>query len=263
MPHLQSSPRTSTHSDGPSISGPLAYRVTNQQMVDVKEMGERVLQFAIKREEPVLLYHQHQDQYRAPDPDYSSRARSRSQSPPSKRHRPDNRGKRRDNSRRRGDKPGTTTSPTDTRQATTTTRQHDGVCYRCGKKHGPNCKLTMHPDANTNPAVKWSDTITGRAMAAANAGTSIDLKNRWSHSEKRMVPLETSVVEAIRAALHEDRKTGGTSFIYNVTTALGSHLPVVTTQGSSPPCCDHTHNTSIIVCFPYTVTTQCPYSRTN
>jgi len=39
----------------------VTYGMHNQQMVDVKEMGERVLQFAIKREEPVLLYHQHQD----------------------------------------------------------------------------------------------------------------------------------------------------------------------------------------------------------
>jgi hypothetical protein len=86
----------------------------------------------------------------------------------------------------------------------------------------------MHPDVNTNPAVKWSDTITGRAMALADAGTSVDLKNRWSHSEKRMVPLEASVVEAIRAALRGDKRAEGTSFIYNVTAALGSHLPVVT-----------------------------------
>ena len=70
----------------------ITYGMHNQQIVDIKEMGERVLQFAIKREEPVLLYHQHQDQYCAPDTDYSSsRARSRSRSPPSKRHRPDHR----------------------------------------------------------------------------------------------------------------------------------------------------------------------------
>jgi hypothetical protein len=142
----------------------------NQHIVDIKEIGERVLPFAIKREEPVLLYHQHQDQYRAPDTDYS-RAQSRSRSPPSKRHRPDNRDKRRDPSPRpRVDKTATD-STVDTRHSTTTTtRPHNMLCYRCGKKHG-----------------------TGRAMALANAGTSVDLKNRWSHSEKRMVPLEASV----------------------------------------------------------------------
>jgi len=175
----------------------ITYGMHNQQIVDIKEMGERVLQFAIKREEPVLLYHQHQDQYRAPDTDYSSRARSRSRSPPHKRHRPDNRGKQRDNSRSRGDKPRATDSPADKRHSTTTTRPPPVLCYQCGKKHGPVCKLTMHPDVNTNSAVKWADTITGRAMALADAGTSLDLKNRWSHSEKRMVPLEASVVDAI------------------------------------------------------------------
>jgi len=49
----------------------VTYGMHNQYIIDIKEMGERVLQFAIKREEPVLLYHQHQDQYRAPDTDYS------------------------------------------------------------------------------------------------------------------------------------------------------------------------------------------------
>ena len=33
--------------------------------------------------------------------------------------------------------------------------------------------------ANTNPAVKWTDTLTGRAMDLANAGHSVDLKQRW------------------------------------------------------------------------------------
>ena len=58
----------------------VTYGMHNQHIVDIKEIGERVLPFAIKREEPVLLYHQHQDQYRAPDTDYS-RAQSRSRSP--------------------------------------------------------------------------------------------------------------------------------------------------------------------------------------
>ena len=123
----------------------VTFGMHNQQIVDVKEMGERVLPFAIKREEPVVLYHQHQDQYRAPDTDYSSsRARSRSRSPPSKRHRPDNRGKRRDHSRPRGDKHATA-SPADTRHSNTIARQHNVLCYRCGKKHAtsPNGKLTL------------------------------------------------------------------------------------------------------------------------
>ena len=149
----------------------------NQHIVDVKKMGEWVLQFAIKREESVLLYHQHQDQYRGTDTDYS-RARSRSRSPPSKRQRTDDRAKRRDPSPRQRADRATADRPADTRHSTNATRSQHSLCYRCGKKHGPVCKLTIHPDANTNPNVKWSDTITGRAMALANAGRSVDLKNR-------------------------------------------------------------------------------------
>ena len=49
----------------------VTFGMHDQHIVDIMEMGEWVLQFAIKREEPVLLYHQHQDQYHAPDTDYS------------------------------------------------------------------------------------------------------------------------------------------------------------------------------------------------
>ena len=51
----------------------------------------------------------------------------------------------------------------------------------------------MHPDVNPNPNAKWIDTITGKAMAAAGVGVSLDLKNLWSHSEKRMVLLDASI----------------------------------------------------------------------
>ena len=57
---------------------------------------------------------------------------------------------------------------------------------------------------------------TGRAMALANrTGNCVDLKNRWSHSEKRLVPLEASVPNAlIRTAIHTGRNAGGTSLIH-------------------------------------------------
>ena len=110
---------------------------------------------------------------------------------------------------------------------------------RCvtGKKHGPVCKLTIHPDANTNPDVKWSDTITGRAMALANAGISVDLKNRWSHSEKRLVPLEVSVADAIRTVIQAGR-SAGRSLIYHVTTTSTNTSTTPNVEGG-PPCCDH------------------------
>ena len=38
-------------------------------------------------------------------------------------------------------------------------------------------------------------------MTLANAGHSVDLKIRWSHSEKRMVPFVSSVAKLIRTAL--------------------------------------------------------------
>ena len=126
---------------------------------------------------PIVLYHQHQDYYhqyiRVPESD-KRREHSRSRSPPHKRHRSDTRGKQRHSPPSRRD----TVAPdgsADTRLSTSTTRPQNVLCYRCGKKHGPGCKLSIHPDANTNPAIKWTDTRTGRAMALANAGHSLDL----------------------------------------------------------------------------------------
>ena len=52
----------------------------------------------------------------------------------------------------------------DTRHSTTTTRPHHSLCYRCGKKHGPVCKLNIHPDTNIHlrdRILPWSwDTAT-------------------------------------------------------------------------------------------------------
>jgi len=59
----------------------------------------------------------------------------------------------------------------------------------------------MHPDANPNPNIKWLDTLTRKAMAAAGVGASLDFKNRWSHSEKSIVPLDTSISNQISMAL--------------------------------------------------------------
>ena len=43
----------------------------------------------------------------------------------------------------------------DTHHSSNTTRPHNLLCYRCGKKHGHVCKLCVYPD------VKWYDTIPG------------------------------------------------------------------------------------------------------
>ena len=73
----------------------ITYGLHNQHIVDIKEFGERVLQFGAKKEEPIVLYHQHQDQYiRVPESD-KWREHSRSRSSPAKRRRSDNRGKQR------------------------------------------------------------------------------------------------------------------------------------------------------------------------
>ena len=55
--------------------------------------------------------------------------------------------------------------------------------------------------ANTNPNVKWLDTLSGKEMSAAGVGASIDLKQRWIHSEQRMVLLDATVYNAITAAI--------------------------------------------------------------
>jgi len=58
-------------------------------------------------------------------------------------------------------------------------------------------KLSVHPDA-TQTQMLMVDTTPGRSIALANAGTNVELTNRWSLSEKRLVPLEASVAESIR-----------------------------------------------------------------
>jgi len=66
-----SSPHTQGHkslTDGSQLSLKanfveyITYGLHNQHIVDINEFGERVLQFDAKREEPIVLYHQHQDQ---------------------------------------------------------------------------------------------------------------------------------------------------------------------------------------------------------
>jgi len=82
------------------------------------------------------------------------RAHSRSRSPPPKRHRSENRGKRRDSPQQARAEKVTNDSNADTRYSTTTTRPNYLLCYRCGKKHGHVCKLSIHHDVNTNHDVK-------------------------------------------------------------------------------------------------------------
>ena len=45
-------------------------------------------------------------------------------------------------------------------------------------------------------------------MTLANEGNNADLKNRWSHSDKWLVPLDASVADAIRMAITSGRDTG-------------------------------------------------------
>jgi len=38
--------------------------MNNQIITDIKQVGQRIIEFGTKRVEPVLQYYQHQDEYR-------------------------------------------------------------------------------------------------------------------------------------------------------------------------------------------------------
>ena len=44
--------------------------------------------------------------------------------------------------------------------------------------------MLIYLDANHDPNFKWIDTLTGKPMVAAGTGGIIDIKHRWSHTEK-------------------------------------------------------------------------------
>ena len=51
----------------------MIYGMHNQVITDIKQVGQRVIEFGTKREEPVLQYYHHQDEYRGQD-EYRKRA---------------------------------------------------------------------------------------------------------------------------------------------------------------------------------------------
>ena len=105
----------------------------------------------------------------------------------------------------------------------------------CGKRHGGHCKFSMHPDANHDPNVKWLDTQTGKAMVAAGAGSSIDLKQWCSHTEKRLVPLDASISQQISAAIPKKLPKGET--VVNTVTEVATRLVQPPNNKHGPPCC--------------------------
>jgi hypothetical protein len=80
-------------------------------------------------------------------------------------------------------------------------------------------------------------------MALANAGHSLDLKQRWSHSDKRMVLLEASVVDAIHAVIYLGKETGGRLTLHHITPSPDIMTTDLNVNGGLP-CCDSSHNTS-------------------
>jgi len=133
--------------------------MNNQVITDIKQVGQRVIEFGTKREEPVLQYYQHQDEYRSQD-QYRKRPRSPSRSPPSskRQYRDDE-----DRSSRRERDPSYDCRHHDRHQASNRTKptpnrppqqkQKDKRCHTCGKRHNGHCKLSIHPDTN-HPNVK-------------------------------------------------------------------------------------------------------------
>ena len=59
-------------------------------------------------------------------------------------------------------------------------------------------------------------------MIAAGAGTSVDLKQRWSHTERRLVPLDTSIAQQLAAAITKKLPNGET--VVHTLTAVANTL---------------------------------------
>ena len=80
-------------------------------------------------------------------------------------------------------------------------------------------------------------------MGLANAGHRVDLKQRWGHSEKRLVPLEASVADAIRTAIYSGQDTGDKLTLHHISPVPDTIIADLSVHGG-PPCCDSTHKTS-------------------
>ena len=93
----------------------------------------------------------------------------------------------------------------------------------------------MHPDANHDPEIKWIDTLTGKAMVATGAGDSIDMKQRWSHTEKRLFALDASISQQIFAAIPKKLIKGEN--VVNTLTAVATTLVQHPNNLHGPPCC--------------------------
>ena len=76
-------------------------------------------------------------------------------------------------------------------------------------------QIHMHLIANTNLDLQWIETMTYKAMSIANAGASVDCKNCWSHTEQYLMPLETTIVQAIQDCLYKKGKLSCTLYSLN------------------------------------------------
>jgi len=80
-------------------------------------------------------------------------------------------------------------------------------------------------------------------MALGNAGHSVDLKDRLSHSKKRVVLLDASVAESIRKAHNPGCDSGGWLIIYHMT-APDTTTAVTSVEGGPAYCCDYSQHNS-------------------
>ena len=72
-------------------------------------------------------------------------------------------------------------------------------------------------------------------MVAAGVGGSIDMKQRWGHIEKRLVPLDASISQQISAAIPKNLPKGET--VDNTLTAVARTLVQRPKNKHGPPCC--------------------------
>ena len=75
-------------------------------------------------------------------------------------------------------------------------------------------------------------------MIAAGAGSNIDLKQRWSHTEERLVPLDPSMSQQISVAISKKPPKGDT--VVNTLTAVARTLVQRPNNIHGPPCCAET-----------------------
>jgi hypothetical protein len=115
------------------------------------------------------------------------------------------------------------------------------MCSTCGKTHKDACSLSAHPDANKNPAVKWIDTPAGKGWQSLGK-TSLGIGQRYSFTEKILVPLDAALAQSLRDGLPirpPSTNTAGTQpiLIHNIQTIGSTPSTHVAASYELPRCC--------------------------